>query len=271
MGLVAKANYTLASIDNLFKSAGAMEDWRVESLQYYSSERVTRIYGWIEGTELWAPDRVQRIVTDAVQAMLVELPISENRTALELGVDRVKQRALEPQPHVGDVGPFVLPPGYEYLAPDCRDFLDAYPEYEHNVFLMMRFGREPAIKNLVGEIRSILGESGLKVHRADDRNFSRRRNMWDNICIYMLCCRHGIAILEDHYVKEFNANVAIEYGFMVALNKQPLLLKDRGFERLKADVMGTLYESFDIADATGSVRTPLENWLRDIGVPPIMS
>ena len=80
----------------------------------------------------------------------------------------------------------------------------------------------------------------------------------------MLCCKYGVAILEDRIANEFNPNVAIEYGFMRALNKPALLLADVGFHNLRADIIGTLRETFDITDIPGTIGAPIEKWLNEI-------
>jgi len=80
----------------------------------------------------------------------------------------------------------------------------------------------------------------------------------------MLSCKYGIAILEDRIADEFNPNVALEYGFMRALNKPVLLLADVGFRNLRADIIGTLREHFDITDINGTIRPPIEKWLQEL-------
>jgi nucleoside 2-deoxyribosyltransferase len=94
--------------------------------------------------------------------------------------------------------------------------------------------------------------------------YLRDRNLWNNVCVYMNCCSKGIAILEDRIANEFNPNVAIEYGFMRALNKPVLLLADSGFRNLRADVIGTLREEFDITDIEGTIREPIERWIAEL-------
>jgi nucleoside 2-deoxyribosyltransferase len=79
----------------------------------------------------------------------------------------------------------------------------------------------------------------------------------------MLCCSRGIAILEDRVADEFNPNVAIEYGFMRALNKPALLLADKAFRNLRADIVGTLRETFDLTDIEATIPLAIERWLRD--------
>jgi nucleoside 2-deoxyribosyltransferase len=77
------------------------------------------------------------------------------------------------------------------------------------------------------------------------------------------CCARGIAVLEDRAANEFNPNVAIEYGFMRALNKPALLLADVAFRNLRADIVGTLRETFDLTDIENTVPSAIERWLKD--------
>jgi hypothetical protein len=160
-----------------------------------------------------------------------------------------------------------LPAGYEDLAADCQRLLRDHPDYDRNVFIMTRFAAgDRLLDQLDLKLRRTLCRHGLTALRADDRVYPIDRQLWKNVCVYMLCCRYGIAVLEDRIKDEFNPNVALEYGFMRALDKPTLLLKDIGFHNLRADVLGTLHEPFDIADIAGSLALPIENWIRDLGL-----
>ena len=160
-----------------------------------------------------------------------------------------------------------LPPGYEELAGDCRKFLSDHPDIDRNVFIMTRFVPGNALLTLLDqELRRTLCRHGLNALRADDRMYPTDRQLWKNVCVYMLCCRYGVAVLEDRVKDEFNPNVALEYGFMRALDKPTLLLKDAGFHNLRADILGTLHETFDLTDIAGSLARPIENWIRDLGL-----
>src|SRR5262249_39552272 len=145
--------------------------------------------------------------------------------------------------------------------------LQDHPSYEANVFIMSRF--QPGnrlLEELDKELRAVLRGHGVDPVRADDKMYMRDRNLWNNVCVYMICCKYGIAVLEDRVVNEFNPNVALEYGFMRALDKPTLLLADSGFRNLRADIIGTLREQFDITDIEGTIRAPVETWLREIGL-----
>ncbi|MFC1825677.1 response regulator [Thermodesulfobacteriota bacterium] len=163
-----------------------------------------------------------------------------------------------------------LPLAYSKLEEGVRSFfLDEQNEcedYNKNVFIMTRF--QPGNRQLEAidrAMRTSLAVHGLRGHRADDRCYVTDRNLWDNVCIHMIGCRYGIAVLEDIIQEDFNPNVALEYGFMRGLGKQVLLLKERRFHP-RADIMGTLWEDFDIFDIDSFIETAINRWVRDIGV-----
>jgi hypothetical protein len=111
--------------------------------------------------------------------------------------------------------------------------------FDKNPFIVTRF--KPGNKTLESideTIRSSLKTIGLVGHRADDRVYPLDRNLWDNVCTYMIGCKFGIAVLEDTLAEDFSPNVALEYGFMRALGKPTLLLKEQRMSA-RADILGT--------------------------------
>jgi hypothetical protein len=161
-------------------------------------------------------------------------------------------------------GGFFLPPGYTNLSEECKLFFDDNPNYTKNVFLMMKFDKgNSLLENVASELRLILDDHGYSALRADDKMYMKDRDMWDNVCVYMLCCKQGIALLENYSRQEYNPNVAIEYGFMRALNKRVLLLRDRQFPRDRADIAGKEMLSFDINDRN-SVRVSVIAWIKEL-------
>jgi hypothetical protein len=190
---------------------------------------------------------------------------NEQHQAVTFQMNVAIQRHLHYVRGFDTVGNFLLPPGYESLARECERFFQDHPRYEKNVFLMTRF--IPGNKLLVTldtELRRVLRENDLDPVRADDKMYMADRNLWNNVCVYMLCCGKGIAILEDRLADEFNPNVALEYGFMRALNRPTLLLADTGFRNLRADVIGTLRETFDLMDIESTVKPAVERWLAEL-------
>jgi hypothetical protein len=162
---------------------------------------------------------------------------------------------------------FSLPPGYAKLEADCRRFLADHPDYGRNVFIMTRFvPGNRLLAQLDEELRKALCRQRLVGIRADDRLYPEDEDLWDNVCVHMLCCRYGVAVLEDRVKDEFNPNVALEYGFMRALNKRVLLLGDVGFRNLRADIIGTVRKEFDLTDIPGTLTPAIEQWVHDLGL-----
>lgn len=116
---------------------------------------------------------------------------------------------------------------------------------------------------MLSQLRITLEKRGFKPLRADVKMYLPDRDMWNNVCVYMLCCKQGIAILENHSRQEYNPNVAIEYGFMRALNKQTFLLRDKGFPRDRADIAGKEMLSFDIGNKE-TISEPVETWIKEL-------
>jgi hypothetical protein len=190
----------------------------------------------------------------------------EMKRSLEIQLSYAIGRQLQYVRGFDRVGQFVLPPGYEFLSRECERFFEDHPNYDRNVFLMTRFDAgSRVLVSINEELRCVLRQNGYNPVRVDDKMYMPDRNLWNNVCVYMLCSSLGVAILEDRVADEFNPNVALEYGFMRALNKRTLLLADQGFRKLRADIIGTLRNEFDLTDIEGTVQPAVERWLVELG------
>ena len=98
------------------------------------------------------------------------------------------------------------------------------------------------------------------------------RQLWDNLCVYMLGAS-GIAVLEDRSGEELNPNVALEYGFMRALGRDAILVKERSFKHIRADLVGMIPKEFSIGTDLrldeSSLRSAVEAWMVDLNRPAI--
>lgn len=170
-----------------------------------------------------------------------------------------------------------LPPGFEHLASGVQRFREDFA-FDRSVFVMMKFP-DPAttppedaelLEDIWLTIDHTLNAYGLKARRADKRAYTDQ--LWENICIYMLGSRYGLAVLEDRVAAELNPNVALEYGFMKALNRQVALARDIGFKHDRADLTGKLAMAFEIGLDKKlhrkSLSRSLQNWLGDLGIVP---
>lgn len=170
-----------------------------------------------------------------------------------------------------------IPPGYQHLASALLQFDKDYP-YDKSVFVMMKFPDKATLnpqqcellEDIWQELGRVLSVYGLTPRRADKNSYHDQ--MWENMCVYMLGCRYGIAILEDFAAAELNPNVALEYGFMKANNKNVVLLRDINFKHDRADIIGKIAKSFEIKDGKldkAKFTQAIQQWCVDEKIPQI--
>jgi len=181
------------------------------------------------------------------------------------------------QPKEADVSQ--IPPWYSYLQSDVSRFNEDGP-FEKSVFVMMKFPdprMTPEVIRMLEDAHRIIREEldryGLRARRADERTFAPSRQVWDNLCIYMLGCKYGLALLEDRSGEELNPNLTLEFGFMRALGRDAILIKDRAFKHIRADIVGTIPKDFSISHEfivdEQSLREAVGHWMIDLGRPAL--
>jgi hypothetical protein len=131
---------------------------------------------------------------------------------------------------------------------------------------MMRFRSGPQYDEIHRAIREGMAVYGLTVLRADDKDYTG--DLWENVCLCMLGSRFGVAVFEEIDLREFNPNVALELGFMIAQNKRCLLLKDQRMPRMPTDIVGKLYKEFDSYNIPGTIKNCIDVWARDLAMGP---
>jgi hypothetical protein len=64
-----------------------------------------------------------------------------------------------------------------------------------------------------------------------------------------------VAIIENRYKQELNPNVALEWGWMRAMDKDVLFLLEKDFKQFRADILGFIPDTFSWdGSATSQVR-----------------
>jgi len=77
-------------------------------------------------------------------------------------------------------------------------------------------------------------------------------------------CGFGISVFERIEADDFNPNVSLEVGYMMALNAKSIcFLKDKTLKALQTDIIGKLYKPFDTRNAKKTIPPALEKWLKD--------
>jgi len=150
------------------------------------------------------------------------------------------------------------------LTESLKRFRKDYPNPSTCAFIMMRFGTTKAHNEIVQSIRDTLGAHGIKALRADDKDY--HDDLFWNILTYIYGCDFGVAVFERIEQEEFNPNISLEVGYMMALRKPVLLLKDRTLKNLNTDLIGKLYKIFDPQDISKSIAPQLQRWLKDKGI-----
>lgn len=143
-----------------------------------------------------------------------------------------------------------------------------YPDPKKLGLLVMRFAAEKPFQRIVEVIKQTGKQHDLEIIRADENDF--HSDLWGNVRTLLHGCGFGIAVYERIETDEPNANVGLEVGYLMAMNKSVLLLKDETVKALPSDLAGKLYKEFNPHDPEGTIPGQLTKWLEDNGiiVPP---
>jgi uncharacterized protein YodC (DUF2158 family)/nucleoside 2-deoxyribosyltransferase len=148
------------------------------------------------------------------------------------------------------------------ITNSLKKFKSVYPDPTKAAFIMMKYGKTQAHSDIAPTIKAALKSESITGMRVDERAFHTTDLYW-NIVTYMHGCGFGIAVFERIESDDFNANVAFEAGYMMALGKPVLLLKDKTVEKLHADLDGKLYKTFDTRDQKKTIPGVIKEWLQD--------
>ena len=125
---------------------------------------------------------------------------------------------------------------------------------------MMRFRDTDTFHGIEEKIKIALTENGLNGYLARDKQYMP--SLWDNILVYMIACKYGVAVFEIIKEQDFNPNISLELGVMYAWGRNCLLLKDNNLPRLPTDICGSLYKDFD-PDRLASITDAVRSWVKD--------
>ena len=134
-----------------------------------------------------------------------------------------------------------------------------------SVFVMMRYGGTEQSAAIEQSITDTLKSYGLVARLAKDKAYSD--DPWENVRVYMHASQYGIAIFEEIDQRAFNPNVAMEVGYMYALGRRLLLLKERRMPAMPTDIVGRIYRSFDSYKIPETMGREVRQWIeRDLGI-----
>lgn len=169
----------------------------------------------------------------------------------------IRSALMTPQRPVQPIKP-ALPPGLdESLAKFRKDYADTVK----TAFVVMRFGTTEAHSKIMEVIQNAVTPFGVTALRADTKEY--HADLFQNVLTYIYGCTFGIAIYERIETEDFNPNVALEVGYMLALGKRICFLKDRSLRVLHSDLVGKLYRNFDTYQPEKTIPASLQAWLSD--------
>lgn len=148
------------------------------------------------------------------------------------------------------------------LIETIKNFRKDFPD-SPTAFIMMKFSDSKIHTEITKVIRKVLATHSITGLRSDDKEYSD--DLFTNIKTYMYGCDFGISVIERIESNEFNPNVSLETGYMMGLNKNVCILKDKTLPSLQSDLVGKIYRPFDTQDIQNSVKSQLEKWLKDKG------
>jgi hypothetical protein len=152
----------------------------------------------------------------------------------------------------------------EELNPFIARFKQEHPDPTTCGFVMMRFRSTTLHEQIYHTIQECCQQHGLVALRADEKDYSD--DMLSNIRTYMHCCGFGIAVFERLETNDFNPNISLEVGYMMAMGKPVCLLKDITLTSLHTDLVGRLYKQFDTQRVSRTIATALKEWFVDRGI-----
>ena len=128
--------------------------------------------------------------------------------------------------------------------------------------MMMRYQKSLAeadndCKRIEAVIKDTLSRYGF--HGTLARDHSYFPDLWRNVEHCIEHSNYGIAVCEQA-TPEFNANVAVELGYMTALRKDVLILKDKEVN-LPENLHGRLFSEFTRSTLEADIERAITNWL----------
>ena len=131
-------------------------------------------------------------------------------------------------------------------------------------FLIIPFSATEHMEEVTSLITQTLADYDICCLRSDQRSMSD--DLWQNTRIYMHAADYGVAVFERVDTSDYNPNVSIEVGYMMALGTPLCLLKEKRLPRLPSDIAGKLYHEFDMLSRTRSVPAAVKQWASSLDI-----
>lgn len=163
-----------------------------------------------------------------------------------------------------------FPPQHVRHGPLLPNFNAGDKTFEKSVFIMTKFpdpkkkqkptAADAKLEAVIGIVRDAVEQCGYIPRVASDSQYHAM--LWDNVELYLLGCRRGVAIVENRVRKELNPNVAMEWGWMRGMGRNVLYLVEKKFNQPRADWDGLSESRFDWDDPVPGITAAVTAWLK---------
>jgi hypothetical protein len=150
------------------------------------------------------------------------------------------------------------------MPENCVLRIQQFQVPESNLFLMTRFRGTQYHSAISEAVNDAVSAFGLEFLIASDPNLDERV-LWNRVLACMEACRFGIAVFEE-IDEALSPNVTLELGYMMALGRKCLMLKEKRMPELSADLRGFLCGEFDAHNIRDEILGRVAVWLKQIGV-----
>lgn len=126
-------------------------------------------------------------------------------------------------------------------------------------FIVTRFGRTDEHKSIFKLLDEVSEATSIPLVTAEHGEFDGR--LWANVQCYMHACKFAIAVFEDAEDRGYNPNVALEVGYLKAIEKPTLLMKSSSLDVMSADLLERLYIPYDPSGDGEATKKHIVDWI----------
>jgi hypothetical protein len=224
------------------------------------------VYDYDTALTLFRADFVRIMEMERTRLDLLNSPMSpadkdERDQDLRADMEKQRQRMIRVLRSLND-----FPPQHTRHEQQLGQF-HANGAYDKSVFIMTKFPvvgaaagpLDAQLNAVIDATRNAVAAKNYVPRIASDHQY--HPILWDNVELYLLGSRKGIAIVEDKYLPELNPNVAMEWGWMRGMGRDVLYLVEQTFQGRRADWGGLIERSFDWNDPVPGITAAVQAWL----------
>jgi hypothetical protein len=117
-----------------------------------------------------------------------------------------------------------------------------------------------AVESYPCDGQGVVAEFGITLLCADGNDY--QEELFGDVKTYMHGCYFLVTVFEVIGGNQFNPDVALELGYITALRKRGLILKDKSLPALQTNLIGRIYCNFDAQNPDACHPIQVADWVR---------